>query len=684
MYQDHYGFRDKPFGLAPNPKFLYFNPAIRGAHDGLLADLRARKGVLLLTGDAGCGKTILLRQIWREIDDRDRVVNLHFTNLSLDDFLSFICENLGVAVAVDGREARIDAIAGFLAECGRQGQAVVLLIDEAENLRREVLAALPQLRGGDAAARSALQVVLVGRPGLEAMLSDQALTPLRQEVASVYRLERLAGDEVGAFIDHRLAVVGHKGACPFGRYPVALISRYSAGVPRLINTICDQALQLAVDAGRHRVSTSMVQQIAQDHGLEGGDEAAIAAIIDAEAAVDDDAAPAGKTAASPPASTVATDAAEDADAALSRRLAAEPRTGRDRRQRDRTRPAAPKRRRRRALLAATLVLAVLFVGFLIRPAALEPAFSAGKTGWLWFRAGSAGLAHSAFLLLEPGDGTAKSADPPTGETADGRIAEVTLLRAQRDALAAQLAALRAARDLSERQATAATTSRAKALSERAELQTQLDSIRIERDRLARAAAAGEAESADLNKRLDFSRNANAADRREIETRLVELAMVKMERDDLRRKLAAAQRRLGAAGLPTAAAPVAGLGAGSAAGPVNLIRKATSKAESADRVSTLMERADRQSRRGKLILPAGDNAVESYHDVLRLAPGHKRALAALDEIKGRYRKRAERARADGRLSVAGSYYKTILEIDPEDAEAKAALLTISGNTALAEE
>ncbi|MCG8692938.1 MAG: AAA family ATPase, partial [Minwuiales bacterium] len=282
MYEDRYGFREKPFSLTPNPKFFFSNGSFQRAYEGLLAGVRDRRGILLLTGEAGCGKTMLLRKLRENLDPSDRIVAFHFTNLAPADFLSFVCENLGVETKATDIDGQLKDVAEFLAGLRRAGRSAALLIDEAENLREEVLQMLPALAGGEPGGEAALQIVLVGRPQLEITLARAELTELRQRITAQYRLERLTEDEIAAFIKHRLSVVGYTRESPFTSYAVVLIARLSGGIPRLVNVICDRAFQIAADSDSRRVSTAMIQQVSQELGLGREDDPTTEAILAAE------------------------------------------------------------------------------------------------------------------------------------------------------------------------------------------------------------------------------------------------------------------------------------------------------------------------------------------------------------------------------------------------------------------
>ncbi|MCG8690965.1 MAG: hypothetical protein MI806_07125, partial [Minwuiales bacterium] len=363
--------------------------------------------------------------------------------------------------------------------------------------------------------------------------------------------------------------------------------------------------------------------------------------------------------------------------------------------------APPPRRMRWAAAAAVVLLAVVSVAYLLRPAPLEPALAAGETSWGELRIAGSHVGRAAMALVgvdvgAPNGGSAASpggsdtldlapasgsADNPEidrlkGELESAAMANVRLqsdlatLTEDRDKLAERLESIAEAQDDADQQTAKIDAALATAAADRAELENTIDQLRGERDLLNGRLRGAEEEQTLLRNQLQTARQANEANRREIEDRLVELAMLKIERDQLRRQLEAAEnearQNLGAA---TTGASPAGVTS-------RLSRSAAEKAVTANRLAALMLLARRQVDERKLILPAGDNAVETYKEVLSLAPNHTGALDGIRDIKAHYRRRAEQARSSGQLSIAGSYYKTILQIDPEDTEVREAMLLLS--------
>ena len=180
MYTTYFGFREPPFNLTPSPHFFYTNSIYDGAFDTIEHGIRGQRGMLLLTGEVGTGKTTLLRRLVHALDEDPsiQVVSLYYTMLVFEEFLSFLCEDLGLAVKMlhvyrrdAGAPEKIQALSAFLQDQARDGKTTALFIDEAQDLENEVLENLLQLIGPQAAAKKLLQIILVGQhPELEEKL----------------------------------------------------------------------------------------------------------------------------------------------------------------------------------------------------------------------------------------------------------------------------------------------------------------------------------------------------------------------------------------------------------------------------------------------------------------------------------------------------------------------------------
>jgi general secretion pathway protein A len=266
MYNEYFGFREKPFNVTPDPKYFYENPVYQEAYASLLYGIRERKGFIVLTGEVGTGKTTLLRRLMSEPEEDVRYVFFYNTTLSFEELVSFACDELRLDVKGAGRLEKIRALNEFLMRQSLRGGTVVLLVDEAQNLTDDVLENLRLVSNLETPTEKLLQIVLVGQTELDTKLSQPQLRQIKQRVALHCRLDRLKEREVGPFIQHRLHIAGYDREL-FTREAIQAVALYSRGIPRLINILCDNALLIGYAASETKVSAEMVQEVAGDLSL---------------------------------------------------------------------------------------------------------------------------------------------------------------------------------------------------------------------------------------------------------------------------------------------------------------------------------------------------------------------------------------------------------------------------------
>jgi type II secretory pathway predicted ATPase ExeA len=264
MYTEYFGFREKPFNVTPDPRFFYTNAIFADADSNLRYGIRERKGLILLTGEVGTGKTTLLRRLMEDLDSSIRFVFFYNTNLTFDELLTFACEELALDVKTEGRLQKIQALNEFLRAQLAKGGTGVLLVDEAQNLSEDVLENLRLLSNLETGSEKLLQIVLVGQPELESMLDKPKFRQIKQRIAVRNHLDRLKDGEVGRYIDYRLNSVAADHKSPFTPAAIQRIALYSKGVPRLINIICDNALLIAYVTSQQKISGNIIEEVAQD------------------------------------------------------------------------------------------------------------------------------------------------------------------------------------------------------------------------------------------------------------------------------------------------------------------------------------------------------------------------------------------------------------------------------------
>ena len=263
VVETHFGFRDMPFGVAPDPGFFYRNYQYSEGLDVLAEGIQAKKGLLLVTGEVGTGKTILLRKLMRHLEATTRFVFLSTTHLTSDGLIELIVEDLGLPARGKTGFEIAQALKHYLLQQNGAGKNVALLIDEAQKLTDEALESLCDLSNLETEQQKLLQIVLAGQPELTIKLGNPALRRIKQRIAIHYQTRALSiASDAEHYIRHRLRAAGYEGPEIFNQKALEAIWAYSSGTPRLINTLCDNALALASKAGRKRVSAYVIIKVA--------------------------------------------------------------------------------------------------------------------------------------------------------------------------------------------------------------------------------------------------------------------------------------------------------------------------------------------------------------------------------------------------------------------------------------
>ena len=263
-YLDHFGLRERPFALAPDPEFLFWSPEHRGAYAMLDYGLGTRAPITLLTGEIGAGKTTLLHHFIDTLDDGVTIGLISNARPGVNDVLRRVCAALGLEVPQGADSADLFAvIQTFLLEEHRKGNRVLLVIDEAQNLNRDALEDLRMLTNINAGRDEVLQLLLVGQPELRAMVRRPDLIQFAQRVAASYHLPRLDAGATGGYIASRIRQAGGNPNI-FSRQAAELVHQATEGVPRLINQLCDLALTYAFAEGATMVKRDTVASVLRD------------------------------------------------------------------------------------------------------------------------------------------------------------------------------------------------------------------------------------------------------------------------------------------------------------------------------------------------------------------------------------------------------------------------------------
>ncbi|MGJ8582982.1 MAG: ExeA family protein [Marinosulfonomonas sp.] len=274
FYLDSFGFTERPFTLVPDPSFLYWSDQHKRAYSVLEFGILSRAPITLVTGAVGCGKTTLLRQLLKQIEE-DSVIGL-ISNAQGDrgDLIQWVLHSLGINFdPEEGYVSQFQLLQDFLIKTYAEGRRVILIFDEAQNLSQDSLEELRMLTNINSNKDELIQLVLVGQNELRDMIKRPELRQLAQRIAASFHLRPLTEKAAHEFIVHRLRVAGGSGE-EINEKARMLIFEVSQGIPRLINQICDMSLLYAWSAETNVVDSKVVQAVVDDGVFFGAEIAA--------------------------------------------------------------------------------------------------------------------------------------------------------------------------------------------------------------------------------------------------------------------------------------------------------------------------------------------------------------------------------------------------------------------------
>ncbi len=266
MYLAYYQLVDEPFRLTPDPRFLHLAEPHHAALKTLLEGILYRRGLIMVSGPIGTGKTTLLHAALQILSDISRTrmpirtALLFNPALTREEFLESLLEEFEVPCSSSSKPRRLMALHQMLLDVQQQAGTAALFIDEAHLLSSELLEEIRLLGNADTHHEKLLQIVLSGQPELVAMLNRRELSAFQQRIACRSQLRPLSGAETRAYIAERLHAAGLKGPSPFPVQTTEVIHRVSQGVPRLINLVCDRCLALGFQTQRRTVQPDMVEE----------------------------------------------------------------------------------------------------------------------------------------------------------------------------------------------------------------------------------------------------------------------------------------------------------------------------------------------------------------------------------------------------------------------------------------
>ena len=266
MYEAYFGLKEEPFSIAPDPHYLYMSRGHREALAHLLYGIERDGGFVLLTGEVGTGKTTVCRCLLDEIPETTDVAFILNPKLTVEELLATVCDEFGISYPDGNTSVKVivSRINDYLLDVHTRGRRAVLIIEEAQNLSADVLEQIRLLTNLETNQRKLLQIIMVAQPEITEKLSQPQLRQLSQRITARYHLRTLSQKDVAAYVKYRLTVAGLIRGELFPPPVLKRLSRLTAGVPRLINVLCDRALLGAYVQGKDRVDLKTLKTAARE------------------------------------------------------------------------------------------------------------------------------------------------------------------------------------------------------------------------------------------------------------------------------------------------------------------------------------------------------------------------------------------------------------------------------------
>jgi len=269
MYKSFYGLKENPFNVNPDPRFLFLTKEIEEALTGLMYGIQTRKGFITLTGEVGTGKTTLINRLLDWLHHRRaRTAFLFNSRMNSSQLFDFILAEFDIACESKSKSQQLLKLNHWLLERYRDGETVVLIIDEAQNLTYPVLEEIRLLTNLETSTEKLLQIVLSGQPELEEKLKLPQLRQLRQRIMLRCRTTPLSEEQTGAYIAERLRIAGASGEPIFSAKTIETIHVYSLGIPRVINLLCEHSLVNGFVEQQRPIQPKIVEDVAHEFQLD--------------------------------------------------------------------------------------------------------------------------------------------------------------------------------------------------------------------------------------------------------------------------------------------------------------------------------------------------------------------------------------------------------------------------------
>jgi general secretion pathway protein A len=261
MFLDHYGLQEQPFGVTPDPRFLYSSKTHQEALASLVYGLEASRGFLTLIAPPGMGKTTLIFHLLEGLRGIAHTAYLFQAQCDSREIFRYLLSDLGIDAGDQNLARMHEQVNEVLLNNARAGKRFILVIDEAQNFEDSLLETVRLLSGFETPQSKLMQIVLAGQPQLADKLSRPGLAQLRQRIAMVSRLQPFTPAETAVYIHHRLYVAGHRKDSLFTQSALGLIAVQSGGIPRTINNLCFNALSLGFARGYRRIDSTTVREV---------------------------------------------------------------------------------------------------------------------------------------------------------------------------------------------------------------------------------------------------------------------------------------------------------------------------------------------------------------------------------------------------------------------------------------
>ncbi|MGB9234640.1 MAG: AAA family ATPase [Terriglobales bacterium] len=271
MYKQFFGLRANPFNVNPDPRYLFLTRHTEEALACLTYGIQSRKGFVLLTGEVGTGKTTLINKLMEWLRGQQVATAFVFNSrMDVSQLLEYVMSDFGIPCETKSKSQMLQRLYGWLLDRYRAGETAVLVIDEAQNLSDEVLEEIRMLTNLETFTEKLLQIVLVGQPELEQRLKEPALRQLRQRLTLRAKTHAFNLEETESYIVQRLRIAGSNGEAIFDGEAATAIFRYSTGIPRVINLLCEHCLVSAFVDQKRLVTAEIVESVARDFDLADG------------------------------------------------------------------------------------------------------------------------------------------------------------------------------------------------------------------------------------------------------------------------------------------------------------------------------------------------------------------------------------------------------------------------------